>query len=75
MTLPVQNRRIKNDYYRNGEIIETYWNVNALMRIVSGFASREIIETYWNVNKKKSSSPATVGAEIIETYWNILKCK
>ena len=28
----VQNRRIKNDYYRNGEIIETYWNVNFLRR-------------------------------------------
>ena len=33
------------------EIIETYWNVNAIDFVISKVVALEIIETYWNVNQ------------------------
>ena len=32
------------------EIIETYWNVNSVLKKSTIQSAIEIIETYWNVN-------------------------
>ena len=53
------------------EIIETYWNVNALYQYRLGVPFPEIIETYWNVNETSYQEDSTGYSEIIETYWNV----
>ena len=55
----------------DGEIIETYWNVNNVFEEDKKLYEHEIIETYWNVNVYGYSMDKSFEEEIIETYWNV----
>ena len=56
----------------DGEIIETYWNVNYAHVNTDLQGTAEIIETYWNVNELKA---AREEAAVARNNRNILECK
>ena len=54
------------------ELIETLWNVNLLLDIISQHKAIELIETLWNVNTLTLRRfSLTNKAELIETLWNV----
>ena len=52
--------------------IETYWNVNVLVRTSVLYGIFIKIETYWNVNCVAANPCVAVNPIKIETYWNII---
>ncbi len=56
----------------DGEIIETYWNVNYAHVNTDLQGTAEIIETYWNVN---ITAVAITAVAITGNNRNILECK
>ena len=52
-------------------LIETYWNVNVVLKASAFDAHAILIETYWNVNDKNVASGDFFSDILIETYWNV----
>ena len=52
-------------------LIETYWNVKEVDKILEPYAEKVLIETYWNVKSDEKLTFRQVIAVLIETYWNV----
>ena len=52
------------------ELIETLWNVNLLLDIISQHKAIELIDTLWNVNACLCHS-LQPSVELIDTLWNV----
>ena len=57
------------------ELIDTLWNVNLLLDIISQHKAIELIDTLWNVNTTPRSFVSDGILELIDTLWNVNKQK
>ena len=55
---------------RHIELIDTLWNVNLLLDIISQHKAIELIDTLWNVNACLCHS-LQPSVELIDTLWNV----
>ena len=53
------------------ELIDTCWNVNRLVTLITHGIVSELIDTCWNVNQPVKAMSAASALELIDTCWNV----
>ena len=58
---------------KNLVLIDTWWNVNTVGRLIHLMFVRVLIDTWWNVNSHSSYPASIFYTVLIDTWWNVNK--
>ena len=64
----------KESFNLSPELIDTLWNVNQELAVISKFQLMELIDTLWNVNHACNDRKLSCPGELIDTLWNVNLC-